>query len=174
MGHLSPLYMSLFKIFFFLFVTHIYSQVKSSVLTSTLTSVGASSLPVFDHKYVVRQSIGQDGIIGKANLNVASIQQGFLVYFKSFSPKKLKNKDFEFVIYPNPFVAYLNIDFFKNTRDNVSIKIFDVLGKIYSSTKYLPTDKITIPLQKLSSGNYLVEVKTGEHTVTKKIFKIEP
>lgn len=67
--------MSLLKIFFFLFVVNIYSQVKPSILKSALTSVGASSVPVFDHKYVVRQSIGQDGIVGKANLNVASIQQ---------------------------------------------------------------------------------------------------
>lgn len=153
---------------------NIYSQVKPSILKSALTSVGASSVPVFDHKYVVRQSIGQDGIVGKANLNVASIQQGFLVYFKSFSQKKSNNNNLEFSIYPNPFVEEINIDFYKTTRDNVSIKIFDVLGKIYSSKKHLPIDKITIPLHKLSSGNYLIEIKTGKHTVTKKIFKIDP
>jgi hypothetical protein len=146
---------------------------KTTVLKSAITTAGLSSRSIANNKYYVKQSIGEDGIIGTADLNSSTVQQGFLSHIISSKRNNPVHELLDLIIYPNPFVEYLKIDFSKRIEDAVYIKIYDVLGKIYRSKKYLPSDNITIPLHELSSGKYLIDIQTGENHMTKKIVKTQ-
>ena len=65
-------------------------------------------------KYKVIQSIGQNGIVGRVELNNKDVQQGFLTNTRYFSVRNSDNVNFKetfpIVISPNPFVDYIKID----------------------------------------------------------------
>ena len=168
--------MPLIRLLLFLLVIKIYPQQRNSsisLLKSAITTIGSSAVSISNGNYYVRQSIGESGMVGTVDLESTSHQQGFLSYVIANKADNFVNEIFDLVIYPNPFIEYLKIDFSKTTHEHISVKIYDVLGKIYISKEYLPTDKIKIPTEKLRSGNYLIQIKTGKHTVTQKVFKIE-
>lgn len=147
------------------------------VQKSTLTTVGSSTVNTSNNKYNIQQSIGQSSIIGKKNANSIIVQQGFLtsnIYYKVDNSKNNTfNETLDFVISPNPFIDYIKISFAKKTTYDVYIKIYDVTGKIFKSQKYPPTAEIVIEMQRFSIGTYLIQIKSGANTSTKKILKIE-
>lgn len=167
--------MPLIRLFIFLLVIKIYPQQRNhiSLLKSAITAIGSSAVSISNGNYYVHQSIGESGMVGTVDLESTSHQQGFLTYVIANKEDNSVNEIFDLVIYPNPFIKYLKIDFSKTTHETIFIKIYDVLGKIYFSKKYLPNDKIKIPVEKLRSGNYLIQIKTGKQIVTQKVFKIE-
>jgi len=69
-------------------------------------------------------------------------------------------------IYPNPVSNKLNLVFDRPMR--VDISLTDITGKqAYSIT--LNTNKTTINTQGFPKGAYILSVKTGDKTLTKKI-----
>lgn len=150
---------------------------KYSVLKSTQTSVGSSTVYTKTNKFSVQQSIGQSGIVGKKEIHTITLQQGFLNNYLFFKIDNSANnsfkENFDFAISPNPFINHIKIDFLKKTIHPILIKIYDVNGKIHSSNTYTPSDKIIIPLKEYSIGTYLIQIKSGKNIVTKKILKIE-
>lgn len=167
--------MPLVRLLILLLVIKTYPQQinNTNLLKSAITAIGSSAISVSNGSYYVYQSIGESGMVGTVDMESTSHQQGFLSYVIANKAENSVNEIFDLVIYPNPFVEHLKIDFSKTTHENISVKIYDVLGKIYISKEYLPTDKIKIPIEKLRSGNYLIQIKTGKQTVTQKVFKIE-
>jgi hypothetical protein len=144
---------------------------------SVLTSVGSSTAFTTNQKYSIQQSIGQSSIIGQKTVNSIIVQQGFLtnnIYFKVDNSKiNSFNETLDFVISPNPFIDYIKISFAKKTTNDVYIKIYDINGKIFNSLEYQPTTEIVIPMKRFSIGTYLIQIKSGRNTSTKKILKIE-
>jgi hypothetical protein len=49
--------------------------------------------------------------MGKFDLNVASVQQGFRTYVLSTGRKNAIHESLDFAVYSNPFTAHLKIDF---------------------------------------------------------------
>jgi arylsulfatase A-like enzyme len=84
----------------------------------------------------------------------------------------LSNDNFEKEIgkvYPNPFNDSLNISL-KNYSE-VTIELFDVLGKVTFSNRYLNTNSIEIPTNDLAQGLYLLRIKSNNGEVIKKVVK---
>jgi len=72
-------------------------------------------------------------------------------------------------IYPNPVSDLLNISS-KAALDQLII--YDLNGKVIVDTKAMNQDKnYTVDLSQLSSGLYLMKLKSGKQTVTKRIIK---
>lgn len=78
------------------------------------------------------------------------------------------------ILFPNPFKGKLNIVFSQVIREEVSVSVFDLSGKIVFSTRRKPNG-VLITLDKeiegLPSGSYLVKVSTETKTSVSKIFK---
>ena len=170
----------LLLIYIFVYQCFAFSQQttkKYSVLKSTITSVGSATIYTTNNNYSVQQSIGQSGIIGTKKTEKVSVQQGFLtstLFFKvDNSSENTFKETLDFVISPNPFIDYIKIDFAKKTTYDVYIKIFDVNGKVFNSEKHQPTDQIIIPMNRFSIGTYLIQIKSGENSSTKKILKVQ-
>ncbi len=70
-------------------------------------------------------------------------------------------------IFPNPTKDKINLDFNKDINP-IDIKIFDVAGKLKHISKFEPTE---IDISNLDPGIYIVEIKTFNNIIRKKIIK---
>ena len=168
----------IFIIYILVYNCFAYSQQstkKYTVLKSTITSVGSSTIYNHKGKYSIQQSVGQSGIIGKKEVNSITVQQGFLTSNINLnidnSTKDNLTETLDFVISPNPFIDHIKIGFSKKTTYDIYIRIYDVNGKVYSVTKHDPSIKIVLPMKRYSIGTYLIQIKSGKKNVTKKILK---
>ena len=74
-------------------------------------------------------------------------------------------------IYPNPVMDKLNIKTSKNLK-NVQIRIFDIMGQSAYLNTFNTLDKtMSIDLNHLPAGAYMVHIKSDEGIMTKKIIK---
>jgi len=78
--------------------------------------------------------------------------------------------------FPNPFTAYLNIDFYSPTPQEIDLRIIDLLGKtVYSKTidpGYINFFRIRLTdLTDLKSGTYLLRLITQDGYLSSRIIK---
>lgn len=154
----------------------IHSQEKYSVKKSAITFVGSSNYLFESQNYKVVHSIGQSSIIGLQKTTNYTVQQGFInnqLFFNINNDNTFVREELNFTISPNPFIDYIIINFSKKTAFDIYISLFDVTGKVYLNTKYPATESLQIPLRNLSIGSYLITVRSGMDTKSKKLIKIE-
>ncbi|MBT8196823.1 MAG: Omp28-related outer membrane protein [Bacteroidia bacterium] len=76
-------------------------------------------------------------------------------------------------LYPNPAVDFAFAEFTLKDAENVSVEIYDVLGKMTSQVDYgtLPTgyQQVMINTENLNSGIYFAKFIVGDLTATKRI-----
>ncbi len=73
-----------------------------------------------------------------------------------------------FRIYPNPTTNHINIDL-GDQNNETQISLTDLTGRVL---KYVESDgqsKVTVPVSDLSAGLYLLQIKSGDNSVSKKI-----
>lgn len=75
--------------------------------------------------------------------------------------------------YPNPFNPTTSINFTLAERSNVSLKVFDVLGRevmtLVNSTKDAGNHNVSFDAGDLASGLYIYTIKAGNFTSSKKM-----
>jgi hypothetical protein len=84
------------------------------------------------------------------------------------------NNEFTWEVYPNPSKGIFNLVYQLNEGENISVKVFDINGKLISQLKSVANgfmQKLTIDLQapKFAAGLYLIQSETGDK---KGVFKI--
>jgi PKD repeat protein len=75
-------------------------------------------------------------------------------------------------IYPNPSNGIINIQTGIATQKDVSVKVYDVIGKEVSNSLYALSashDEMVLNLSKCQKGLYFIKVTTPEGSVTKKV-----
>ncbi|MBN2165783.1 MAG: RICIN domain-containing protein [Marinilabiliaceae bacterium] len=107
-------------------------------------------------------------------------QQFILSSLKSTAVSELEAKtnvnDESFEIFPNPASSYADVAFYLEQQSDVSIEIFDLSGKLISTSNLQNVNpgKIiqTIDLSCFHSGTYLVYVKTANQIYYSKLIKL--
>ncbi len=83
-------------------------------------------------------------------------------------------RNFNFNIFPNPFINFLNIYIENENSGEFKIDIIDIKGKVCKSF-FIRKDnqciKYTLNLNELHTGLYIIEISTNNYIVRKKIFK---
>lgn len=145
------------------------------LLKSTITSAGSSSSVTLNDEITILESIGQSGIVSKAEFDSTEIQQGFLTNVRFFEVNNTDQSEFNqyLVISPNPFSDYIKIEFSVKTQHPVHLKIYDVNGKVFTYNTYPPSKSIIVPMTRYSIGSYLLHLVSGKSKHVKKIFKIQ-
>ena len=166
------------KILFYFLLYPAVSQVYSQHLAkATITSIRSITLHLKDQgkNLEVQQSIGQSSIIGAKYFNKTSVQQGFLNTIKIFDIHNLNTEFIEtslkVVISSNPFIDHIKIKFSKTTKHEIRIKIYNYKGQVLFSKKYNATASLRIPMKYYSIGSYLIKIKSGPNTFSKKLLK---
>jgi len=149
------------------FCTNFYGQILHHQMIS---SQGKSA--ILSNGLLVKQTIGQQSISGNAKgeyIIVQGFQQNHWAKIVAESP--LKN-DLTVTTYPNPFVSYVNFQFSKAIKDEMTVTVFDVSGRlIIQQAKNLEGGILTIDLTSLPNAVYLVRLKNNEINYYTKITK---
>lgn len=74
-------------------------------------------------------------------------------------------------IYPNPTINQLNIQLFENQIDNVSIELYDMMGKLRMTIQNAREDHIQLDMSPLAPGIYLLKVANDQNIHSYKIVK---
>lgn len=79
--------------------------------------------------------------------------------------------------YPNPFNPSTTIRFTIPEKSNVTLKVFDMLGRevttLVNEVKDAGTHKVTFDASNLTSGMYLYTINAGNFTATKKMILVK-
>lgn len=131
-----------------------FSSVTNFNLTITAGMAGSTI-------YYMCSSHGSGGMKGQIIVNVVS------------GIEENRNSDFNFTVYPNPVssAAWLNINLRKTER--VAVTLYDMQGRIVRRLfdKQLAAGESTInfPLNGLTRGNYIVQMRSGKEKIEKQI-----
>ncbi len=124
---------------------------------------------------VVKQTIGQQSITGSSTNKDYVVIQGFQ---QSYWSKYITSNKIDAVegvntiTYPNPFTETINFQFSKPITEDISIYIFDILGRlIYEQNKKIDNDILTVDLARLPTSEYLVRIKATNLNYYTKIIK---
>ncbi|VAV84992.1 hypothetical protein MNBD_BACTEROID02-388 [hydrothermal vent metagenome] len=75
-----------------------------------------------------------------------------------------------FTMYPNPTKDLVNINFNKALNENISIRVFDIKGKLILSKKSLNLNNdSSLDISNLENGMYFVKLKNGQQETTRKL-----
>jgi hypothetical protein len=119
---------------------------------------------------VVKYTIGQQSVTGTKAGNV-TVQQGFQ---QSNWGNIIANNVVlvTTTTFPNPYIDIINFQFSQFIGDNVSLLVFDVLGRqVYSNTLQIFDNKTSVNLQVLQSAEYLVQLSNNTFSYHTKIIK---
>ncbi|MCF0205901.1 MAG: T9SS type A sorting domain-containing protein, partial [Bacteroidales bacterium] len=72
-------------------------------------------------------------------------------------------------VYPNPTTGMLNISFNNITNGEVSLELYDVLGKLVATQQVYGAGDCTIDISAQPEGLYILKVSTADFTSKKKI-----
>jgi len=135
-----------------------------SIIRSTTGSGGSSkTIQTNKGKYTISQSIGQLGVIGTHSKNNHAILQGYQqnrISFKVFSTAE--DNTLKATVYPNPFSQSINILFDEIITDDLFINVFDITGKAVISTKVPGSKLVTLPINNITYGTYILKATEGK------------
>jgi hypothetical protein len=122
---------------------------------------------------LVSQSIGQQSATGNYKKGYV-IGQGF----QQNNWEKLINKNKASIIstvtYPNPFISTINFQFSQAITDEITVTLFDVIGRLVFQQEAKATGNILIvELPQLASSNYLVLLTAPNYKYYSQILKQE-
>ena len=154
------------KILFILFACNAHSQTLHHQMIS---AQGGNA--VTNSGIVVKYTIGQQSVSGTKTGNVI-VQQGF----QQSNWNKIIAANNEVIIntttFPNPYVDIINFQFSHSIGENVSLSVYDVLGRqVYSNMLQVFDNKTSVNLQGLQSAEYFVQLSNNTFTYHTKIIK---
>lgn len=127
---------------------------------------------VLDSGIAIRQSIGQQSIIGTYTNNQLRVEQGFQQSALKMSTNATLANDIKITVYPNPFKDMINFQFSKPINETVNVTIFDVLGRtVYNKENTVSDTTLTIYNLNLADGEYIVKVATKNYYYTINLIK---
>ncbi len=142
---------------------------------SLVTNFGYNGNKLFDFGYHFDECYGL-GIQSSGNIIVAGYASNGQSY--DFALARFKgdviignenlNKP-EFLIYPNPTTNFININLSQNYKD-AQLSLLNSLGQEQYSTTFSGKE-YKIDVKNMTSGIYVIRIKTGQHTEYRKVVK---
>lgn len=147
-------------------IENYYSISKSTVGVSGYSKTLASN----DKFYNVSQSIGQASVIDTYRNNGYTILQGYQLANipRNVSQLVIDNK-LKAIVFPNPFLESIQISFEDQITNDISVVVFDIMGRIIHQQKFPPSQLIKLNLEHVPGGIYVLQV-----TVENKQFIAKP
>lgn len=143
------------------------------IIRSNLGSSGSSqTISTSNGSYHLSHSIGQSSVIGTHYNNGYYLRQGYQQPDSNFNLVKDFDAELLAIVYPNPFSEGLFISFSETIRNDISIQVFDIEGRIIHTQEFLPAQKVELQLPNISSGTYFLKVVSGRKFFNTKLIKI--
>jgi hypothetical protein len=75
-----------------------------------------------------------------------------------------------FLLYPNPANSNITINY-KPLSKNYSLKMYDATGRLIKVIEKIDQEELTIPIEALNSGIYLINLQDGNNSLTKRFIR---
>ena len=140
---------------------------KNGVLIDIIGQEGNSSIHIENVTYRRKGNISKPNTTFDANeweVLSANTFDGFGSHTSTLNTSDINYNSFK--IYPNP----ANNKVYFNTTENVSIKIYTILGKLIVSSE-ITKSKNNIDISELTKGVYLLKINADKQFITKKLIK---
>lgn len=122
---------------------------------------------------VLKQTIGQQSVIGKHAGNQFIVGQGFL-NSAIFSKKQTALPGIEVSCFPNPFSSNLNLQFPINFKGVVRVAIYDIKGGVvYEADSMVDNNLINIETLYLPDGAYVLKLQAENVNFTAHLIKLK-
>ena len=119
----------------------------------------------------MQQSIGQASVIKTYNSNNYSLRQGFLQPISATVISQHLDTSLDGIIYPNPFYNEINVRFGEPVYDNITVSLYDVLGRLVFSQIYNPMQLLVLNFNNLSSGQYVLRMQMRSEILVAKLVR---
>ncbi len=121
---------------------------------------------------LVKQTVGQQSVVGNYNYPKVLLGQGFQQSSLSSTRLMINNHNVITQVYPNPFVNQIQFQFSEPVLGNISIRIFDLLGRlVYSDSKLAVKAILTLENLQFSENVYVVKLSISNYNFTTQIIK---
>lgn len=162
----SLIYMKKTVLLFFIGLS-VYSQ----HLHHQMISSQGASITLFNG-VKVNQTVGQQSVIGNYNFSTTTVSQGFQKNLFAKSDIFVLTDKIKIIVYPNPFVDYLQIQFSKSLNGPVSITIFDLLGRlVFKDQKEVINNTINLDNLQFPENEYLLKLSGTNFNYSTQIIK---
>ncbi|HRY32791.1 MAG TPA: T9SS type A sorting domain-containing protein [Bacteroidales bacterium] len=74
-------------------------------------------------------------------------------------------------IFPNPSDGKYHIELFGCTPENITVEVFDCLGRLIQTGNHTGNDALSIDLKDFPAGTYCIIIKTNECCVSRRLIK---
>ena len=144
-------------------------------LIRTTTGISGSSeeVRINNKNYVIQHSIGQASVTGTFSDQNYVLRQGFIQ--PNILAKIIDNNNvslaLEAIVYPNPFIDNVTIQFNEFISDTINVELYDILGGKVISEKYVANKEIILNLSVLVRSEYILKVKAKNKLFVTKLLK---
>ncbi|MGV1013002.1 MAG: T9SS type A sorting domain-containing protein [Flavobacterium sp.] len=120
---------------------------------------------------IVKHTVGQQSVVGTSS-GTLIIQQGFQQSNWSKIISSNNSVAITTTTYPNPFRDIVKFKFSGSVGDNVSITIYDVLGRqVFTDSIAITENSTSVNLSQLPSAEYFVKLSNNKYLYHTKIIK---
>lgn len=110
--------------------------------------------------------------IGFTTSDTTTIGKAIREQIQSFEPLGITQKEALTVnVYPNPLQNNLNISIPTKTNLPIQVTLYNTLGEQLINQQFNAQTELQIPLQKITSGIYMLQVKQGNSVYSQKVIK---
>lgn len=122
---------------------------------------------------IVRQTIGQQSVLGNYKANNFVVGQGFQQnIYSRYTINKIPT-NVKTITYPNPISDFVNFKFSSPINGPIKISFFDLLGRlVFYEEKQANNDVLSIHNIYLAEGEYLVKLTAQNYNYSTKILKL--
>ena len=146
---------------------------SSSIARSTIGINGASkTFKTEKGTYIVSQSIGQYSVTGTYSNKGYTVRQGFQQPFltaRIVAP--IDDNSFSAKLFPNPFTESLHMSFDIIIKHDLYVYVFDVSGNTVFSKQYPAQQLLSLKLNFLPSGQYILKVISNKKQFISNLIK---
>jgi hypothetical protein len=139
-----------------------------------MLSIQGTSITLPNGMYV-SQTIGQQSVTGTYSADGAVYSQGFQqgMWGKYISSNNSSSTNkITTITYPNPFVSTINFQFSEPIAGLISIRVFDISGKlIFNQEQKADDNLLKVDMSQLAGTNYLVQLSAPNFMYYTQILK---
>jgi hypothetical protein len=100
---------------------------------------------------------------------------GEMVFTETKKVNRVIEPQFEVTVFPNPVSDKTTVSLDNTLGEEIQIEIYDLTGQLVYQQKMISefgNQEISLPLQQLNTGVYLLTLRSGNHVVNTKISKL--
>ena len=128
----------------------------------------------FPNTYTTVDASSQNEGITYYRLNQYNVL-GEIVYSETKKVSRTIEPQFEVTVFPNPVSDKTTVSLDNTLGEEIQIGIYDLTGQLVYQQKMISefgNQEISLPLQQLNTGVYLLTMRSGNHVVNTKISKL--